>query len=406
MRILIVNEKCGFHGGVEQNVHDVAVGLTGRGHEVSLVHSEITPRDGTEYRRPFRIVARLPELADGGPGRSPRLAELIGRVAPDVIYVHRVPRVSLVLDAAGGRPVVRMIHDHDVYCPRRHKYHALGGQVCTRAAGWACWLDLAFVERHSGSTLGFRWSSISAKLQEMEDNKRVPRVVVASRYMRDQLRLNGFDEARIEVIAPAVRGAGVAPAFVPPPGAGRILYVGQLVRGKGVDLLLEAVAGLPGPWELDVVGEGNARPALERQARSLGIGDRVLFTGWIAPDALRDVYHRSNLVAVPSRWPEPFGMIGLEAMRAGRPVVGFAAGGIPDWLEDGMTGLLVEPGDVAGMRRAIGSLLQDRDRARQLGRLALRVSEEIFSFDRMLDSLEAVLGTGGMPSRMVDAVAA
>ena len=109
------------------------------------------------------------------------------------------------------------------------------------------------------------------------------------------------------------------------------------------------------------------------------------------PQDLGDYYARAKLVAVPSRWPEPFGMIGLEAMHYGRPVVAFRVGGIPDWLEDGATGLLVPEQDVRAFAAALEKLLGDPPLCAQLGAQAQERVRTKFRFENYLDRLEGFL---------------
>jgi glycosyltransferase involved in cell wall biosynthesis len=94
----------------------------------------------------------------------------------------------------------------------------------------------------------------------------------------------------------------------------------------------------------------------------------VTFAGWVPHHALESYYARAAVCVVPSRWPEPFGMVGVEAMARGRPVVAFAVGGIPDWLDDGVTGILAPEADTAALGAAIATLLGDRGTGCRLGR--------------------------------------
>ena len=181
--------------------------------------------------------------------------------------------------------------------------------------------------------------------------------------------------------------------MAPIPVENRILYVGQLIRGKGVDLLLRALPHLRCDYGVTIVGAGNARGKLERLCGALGIEGRVHFQGWVDPQDLGDYYARAKVVAVPSRWPEPFGMIGLEAMHYGRPVVGFRVGGIPDWLEDGATGLLAAEQDVRAFAGALEKLLADAPLCAQLGARAQERVRTKFSFENYLDRLERFLST-------------
>jgi glycosyltransferase involved in cell wall biosynthesis len=283
---------------------------------------------------------------------------------------------------------IRMVHDHDLCCPRRHKYYAWNGRICRHEAGWRCYLDLAFVGRSVGPAK-IALVSIGDKMREMRRNQQLALLLVGSIAMREELIQNGFPEGRVEILPPVVRMP--LRAMAPIPAENRILYVGQLIRGKGVDLLLRALPHLRCEYELTIVGAGNARGKLEQLCGALGIEGGVRFQGWVNPQDLGDYYARAKLVAAPSRWPEPFGMIGLEAMHYGRPVVAFRVGGIPDWLEDGATGLLAPEQDVRAFAGAMERLLGDAPLCARLGAQAQERVRTQFRFEDYLDRLEGFL---------------
>jgi len=125
----------------------------------------------------------------------------------------------------------------------------------------------------------------------------------------------------------------------------------------------------------------------------------VTFAGWVPHEALEPYYARAAVCVVPSRWPEPFGMVGVEAMARGRPVVGFAVGGIPDWLDDGVTGLLIPEADTAALGVAIAEMLADPARSQTLGRAGVERVRERFQPDRYLDGLMRILGEAAGETR-------
>lgn len=389
MRILFVNEKCGYFGGVEQNIAHTARGLAERGHECYLAFGSRTSRSASDYESLFRGCFRCSELCvEGEASVGEPLSAIRERLHPDVTYLHKVASLDVASLARGGERIVRMIHDHDLCCPRRHKYSLWTGRVCERSAGWRCWLDGAFVAR-SSAPWRVRWASIPASLDRMRANRGLDAILVGSRFMRDELRMNGFPESRVRIVPPVVRFARVESA--PPPPDLRILYAGQLIRGKGVDLLLQALSRLTGDFLLTLVGDGNARTRLETLSRRLGLSSRVRFEGWVDPDRLGDHYRRSRIVVVPSRWPEPFGMVGLEAMHHSRAVVAFDVGGIRDWLEPELTGLLVPEQDTQRLARAIERVHHEDGLAESMGRRGRRRVEERFSFEGYLDELLGAL---------------
>ena len=398
MRILFVNERLGYFGGVEQNVADLARALGARGHACALAWGEETGKDAAGCAALFASVHPCRELgAAGGSlpgGAALPYVDIVQKVAPDAVFVHKVARAGFALDGSGGARRVRMVHDHDLCCPVRHKYFRVSGRVCRRKAGWRCLLDLAPLCR--GGPLGFRWEPIRPKLAEMRANLGWDALLAGSTFMRDELVMNGFPAGRVEIVPPV---PDMADRPAPPPAEEPVvLFVGQLIRGKGVDLLLQALKHLRGGFRCVVAGDGKSRAPLEALAARLGLAGRVHFAGWASRGRLEELYAAARVVAVPSRWPEPFGMIGVEAMSRARPVAAFAVGGIPDWLEDGVTGLLVPEQDARALACALERLLADPAEAQRLGAAGRERYEHRYRFAPYVDRIEAILRGASRPS--------
>ena len=374
MRVLHVHERAGFYGGVEQILHDIAAGLAGRGLPQGLLHADASPRP--DY---------LGVFSDSGSDEA-----LIERFRPDVLLLHKVEDPGRVARLAARWPTARMVHDHDLVCLRRHKYFPVGSRVCDKPAGIDCYTHLCFVQRAQSGPLPIALKGTADVHAAIAAHAGVHRFIVGSRWMRDELRTNGLPPARIRIVPPVPR-ALAACEQQPPSRSPEVLFVGQVIRGKGVDLLLTALAKVPGDWHATIVGTGNHLPACKALAAKLDIAHRVTFTGWVDHTALDPYYARASVSVVPSRWPEPFGMVGIEAMARGRPVVAFAVGGIPDWLEHGLTGLLAREADTDTLAEYLSRLLADPELAALLGaRAAARVRER-YRPDACLDQLTAVL---------------
>ncbi len=151
---------------------------------------------------------------------------------------------------------------------------------------------------------------------------------------------------------------GVDPAAFAPRPSDRsndpfvIGYAGRFVEEKGIDLLLEAAAGLDGKWRVDLIGSGPWQDRLTELARSLGIADRVRFLPWVSSSQIADVYRSFDVLVLPSRsrpnWIEQFGRALTEAMACGVPVIGSTCGEIPNVI--GEAGLIFPEGDAETLR--------------------------------------------------------
>jgi glycosyltransferase involved in cell wall biosynthesis len=202
--------------------------------------------------------------------------------------------------------------------------------------------------------------------------------------MRQVFLLNGFAPERIHLIPYFVE---TPPESAPVPPSPGVLFAGRLVPEKGVDRLLHALAQMGSPPKLLVAGDGPERSRLARLAQRLGVADRTEFLGWLSPAQVGAIVDRVSVVAVPSLWPEPFGIIGIEAMAHGRPVVAFDVGGIREWLQHEVTGLLVPPEDVPALSGALAALFGNPDCAWQMGEAGRRAALTRFSAGHHVSAL-------------------
>jgi glycosyltransferase involved in cell wall biosynthesis len=183
----------------------------------------------------------------------------------------------------------------------------------------------------------------------------------------------------------------VAAAATEPKGSpgGGVVYAGRLSDEKGVDVLIEAVAGSTG-LRLDVAGDGPARRQLEAHAAALRARDRVTFHGRLDPLPLQDLLRASAVAAVPSRWYENMPLAVLEAFAVGLPVVATALGGIPELIEPGTDGDLVAPNDPAALGRSLSAFVEDPTRAFEMGRAARAKVERAYAPAGHLEGLTAL----------------
>ena len=384
MKLLYVHERFGALAGAEANAHITATELGLRGHRLGLLHGPSTGKNEAAWQATF--AERFP-LGPADNAATVRAA--LEAFRPDAVYVHKMADLSVIETLVQSRvPLLRMVHDHDIYCMRSYKYNYFTRRICTRAASPYCIFPcLASVVKNSGGGFPLKWVSYSAKRREIALNRRFHRMVVVTTYMRDELLRNGFDAGRIEIHAPVPRmgDPGLRSTFS---DRNLILYAGQIIRGKGVDVLLEALALLDVKFECVILGDGNHRAACEELSRKLGLEGRVHFKGFIPQDELKAYYRECSVVALSSVWPEPIATIGLEVMRYALPVVAFDAGGIKDWLVDGHNGYLVPWMDRAQFAARLKQLLADKQLARDLGANGLRLVSERYDFNQYIGDLE------------------
>lgn len=188
-------------------------------------------------------------------------------------------------------------------------------------------------------------------------------VTTVSSWLADQVR------TLVPGIEPTVSPMPVATWLFSPGAsrhAARLLFVGRLNEQKGLELLLDAMARMSNRAELDVVGDGPARDALRQHATTLGIEEQVRWHGALPQPRLVDFYREATALVVPSV-NEGLGLVAVEAQLCETPVVAFDSGGLADIIDDGYTGYLVPPGDVAALAARLDTLLTDHSR-HEIGR--------------------------------------
>jgi glycosyltransferase involved in cell wall biosynthesis len=386
MKILYVHERFGSLGGAESNACVTATELSARGHETALLHGPYTGNGEAAWKRAFSAFFPLDPAAG-----AKCVKNALRDFGPDVVYVHKMASLEIIETLVlSGLPLVRMVHDHDIYCMRSYKYFYKSREICDRSVSNYCVFPCGgFITRNHGSGFPLKFNSLKNKRKEVQLNQRFDRMLVVTDFMKNELLKNGFDPGRIEIHPPVPRAVktDLRSSFS---DKNLIIYAGQIIRGKGVDILLRALAELKNPFECIILGDGSHRPYCEKLSRTLGLSARVKFEGFVPQEQLQNFYKECTLFALSSVWPEPIATVGLEVMRYGLPVVAFDAGGIKDWLIDGVNGFLVPWMNISAYAQRMDQLLTDKALARQLGEEGLRLVNERYDFDRYITGLETM----------------
>lgn len=384
MRILLANDSIDTVGGVEAYLAALVPALQARGHEVALLCHD-APRAPVDLQARSSLCVCV---AREGLGRA---TERVQRWLPDVCISHNMAPLEVDRSLLREWPVIKMMHGYLGTCVSGLKTHAFPGtRACTRSFGPTC-LALYF-PRHCGElnpvqvTRSYRWA-----LEQRSLFDRYTAVVVASRHMRDEYVLNGVPAERIHLL-PLFSTLDEEPA-TRAPERDTVLFAARMTTLKGGHVLVAAAAAaarrLGRPVPLVMVGDGPQAGEWRALADRLGVP--ADFTGWLPAATRRDVYRRAALLAVPSLWPEPFGLIGLEAASLGIPAVAFDVGGVREWLSGGRSGVLVDPAAGSdGLATAIAGLLSDPNELGRLGAGA-RATAQRMSAHAHLDRLEALL---------------
>jgi glycosyltransferase involved in cell wall biosynthesis len=385
MRIAVAAHTDGRAGGVETYLEAVLPALVRRGHAVACFFEAVNGSDS-------RVTP--PSMPVWSAGREPLPAiQSLTRWAPDVVYAHGMRSPALERHVLGLAPSVFFAHSYYGTCVSGAKsYRVPQDRACTRVFGPACLAQ--YYPRRCGG-----WSPATMLRQYRLQRDRhdtlagCGRIVVASRHMLAEYARHGFADKLRLVPLPVVPGAD-RPAGLCTDRTIQLLYLGRLERTKGVDLLIPAALlaarALGRPVHLQISGKGTLAAALADDAARSYPRLTVTVTGWLSRDGCTEARARADLLLLPSRWPEPFGLSGLEAAAGGVPAVAFDAGGMREWLTDGVNGVLVptDPPSARAFAEAIVDCLRDAPRFAQMQQRARDVAARF----RMADHLAALEG--------------
>ena len=221
-------------------------------------------------------------------------------------------------------------------------------------------------------------------------------VVAISRAVRNHVTPGGLGRRKVTIVWNGLEDRPGVP--LDDTESPVVAFIGRLNRWKGYDVFAEAIAQIaPAFRRTRFLVAGDPPPGEEWRTNHLhesltrfGIADRVEVLGFESD--VRKLLERVTVVVAPSTWPEPFGLVTLEAMWAGRPVIASAHGGALDLIEPGTSGLLVPPGDPAALAAAIAMLLDDPALGTRLGAAARRRAQTYFTRDLFVSGIERVYG--------------
>ena len=339
-------------------------------------------------------TGKLAKVADAlsfihSPEAVRNVSRLIEKTKPDLVHCHNIYHqlTPSIIGAAKkqGVPVVLTLHDYKLVCPTYNRLR--DGKPCSDC------LDGDFLHilrnRCAEGSLGksgllYAEATVQCFMGSYEN---VDAFIAPSHFMKESIAHRVPDE-RIKLLYNGVDTNAVRESES---DDGYVLFLGRLVREKGLEALLKAHANSSLGWRLVVAGTGSLGDILQAQYSSSD------FVGYLDGDALKKMIDRAAVVVVPSEWYENCPMSVLEAMAYGKPVVGSRMGGIPELVEDGVTGLLFEAGNVNELTSVLDRLMSSTELRKQMGKAARQRVETEFSLDKhnagLLKIYKSVLGT-------------
>jgi glycosyltransferase involved in cell wall biosynthesis len=396
MKILVLSDLYPpyYKGGHEIQCKTIADGLLGKGHEIYVLTSNYGVNGKSAENNIFRslnylsidrlngFAERVKQVKNALLARHNRFITdtIIKKIKPDIVYAGQLTSISIYPMKAIQKYNIPIVHHLGNY------YFAELMEDCV--------LESNPIKRFYRKIL-FGFGGL--------DDFDFKHIITVSKAVKQTYVKKGFSENNISVIFPR----GIMSGLILEEGKKlsgsdkgqiRLLYIGRIDKSKGIHIAVEAVGSLINSPEkreltLDIIGEGEEsyKDELKTLIRKLKLDGIVRFKGHIKYALILKEYQNCDILLVPSIWEEPFGIILLEAMSQGLPVIASRTGGIPEIIEDGTSGLLVPPNDSEKLTEAIIKLIDNPSLYEEISTKGIKEIRAKYTYEHIINQIDDYL---------------
>ncbi|TET11795.1 glycosyltransferase family 1 protein [Candidatus Aerophobetes bacterium] len=400
MKVLLVNKYFYLKGGPERHIFKINKILQAKGHQAIPFSMQDERNEPTPYAKYFvskvdfnssmslrdklRMIPRVIYFLEA----KRKIEALIRKVKPDIAHLHNIahqisPSVLHSLKKF-DLPVIQTLHDYKLICPT---YNMVArGRICERCKGHQYYQ--AVLQRCNKGSFSFSLLNcvemyLHKFLRIYERN--VDFFIAPSDFLRNKVIEFGINGGKIFHIPTFVDSREYSPQYN---GDNYFVYFGRVSQEKGLSTLVEAMKTVRAS-KLLIIGEGELKNSLEGYTSQKSISD-IKFLGHLSSERLKSVVRSSRFVVLPSEWYENCPASILEAFALGKPVIGSNIGGIPELIEDGVDGLLFEPGNSEELSEKIAYLISRPQLREQMGKNARKKVEEKYNPEVYYQSLMGI----------------
>jgi len=400
MRVVVASKFYYQRGGLESYLFKISEILRSYNHEVipfSTTYSKNIDSEYKEFFAEYMEIGNLHKTAIWERAKAlfkifynldamHKFSQLIDHTKPDLVWgfgIHRHISPSIFIEAQKRSiPVIHRLSDYSLICPDSRLIKGDGSNCCNllcsndsffNAVKYRC------VRQTKGLSSGKSPSTLASIVGAAEmylHNKfklyinNVDKFIAPSRFLMKTVINGGIPEKKITYIPIFIDSNKYSPEYISQP---YLVYVGRLSCEKGLPLLLDAMSRLK-YHKLFIIGDGPERSKLERINEQKNLVN-VKFLGSMYGEQLNRIIRNSRLVVVPSTWYENSPHVILEAFALGKPVLGARIGGIPEYIEENVTGLLYEYSNVDELSEKINMLMEQQSLCEEMGRAARKIAE-------------------------------
>lgn len=400
MRVVVASKFYYQRGGLESYIFKISDILRSYNHEIIPFSTTYTKNIDSEYKKYFAEYieignVRKTDILESVKALSKiyynfdakqKFAKLLDYTKPDLIWgfgIHRHLSPSIFIEANNRSiPVIHRLSDYSLICPDSRLIRGDGSNCSELLCSNESYLNAVkyrCVRQSKGLSSGKNPSILASIIgaSEMYFHRKlklyinnVNKFIAPSKFLMKTVIQGGIPENKIAHIPIFIDTNKYRPEYISQP---YIVYVGRLSCEKGLPLLLEAMSRLK-HHKLFIIGDGPEKSRLERLKEQKNLVN-VKFLGSMFEEQLSRIIRNSRLMVVPSTWYENSPHVILEAFALGKPVLGARIGGIPEYIEENVTGLLYEYNNVDELIEKINMLMEQQTLCEEMGRAARRIAE-------------------------------
>ena len=375
MKILHLNEHLAWRGGIETYLLSLKSHLASNGYVSAFAFAK---GEQNLAKNAFCVE----ELASFGKKKElsayQRVSHILKDQRIDVAHIHNVHNIGAVSACLDHVPTIVTGHDYRYLCPASNFFYRRSKSICHRTCGPGCFTTTI---RHRCMTPrpSFALNYYRRVKWVCDHANRFAHVVAPSHSAHDRFIQAGFDHDNVSVV-PYFCPLSPLPKPRPLPSQKTILFMGRFSGNKGVESFVAALSKL----SRDVRGVmiGASSPAQEMkilsQAKTANCSERLEVRSWANRDDIVNIMSEASVLVFPSIWPETLGIVGLEALACGVPVVASDVGGVREWLKPNTTGLLVPPNDSSSLASACAKLIDNTELQKSMSEAGLKLIADQF----------------------------
>lgn len=378
MNITHFIDDVGWKGGIETYVLNLIPRLDEKGINQSILYNSKEKDIGIGSHCTLYKKDKIKDIKS-----------VLKREKTDVVHVHNIFDKSMMEEIKNEVNIVFTTHNYKLICPATNFYLKNTREICNISCSWKCFFTSAGY-RCMPLRPPYIFRSYSFSKWALNNESYISHLVCPSKYAKKRHVEAGFEKSLMSVVPYFCSLCTVQEPEIPKENT--ITFMGRIRSYKGWEEFLKILSYLPKDVKGKMIGDFNNKKTkkVKGMANKLNVSERLTLRKWVDRSNIRDVFRETSVFVFPSIWPETLGIVGIEALSSGVPVVAFDVGGVEEWLINRKTGFFAEVKDCKTAADNVLNLIHDRSKMRSIGSNGIELVESKFSIERHINKIKSV----------------